>query len=242
MDRGTNARKMVMGEDIPMPLGYIGLKCRSRMQRETQTIEQGLVEEKAFFRRHPVYSSIPARYFCSESLAQKISNVFLSNLKSQLSCIIQDIKNKMYDCQNKLKNLDLQYSLLDKDETDRVWLLITKFIESLKQSLHEQEVADIELASNLKNSRAHTVRSLFSELYKAYRASEYRASAEYSDSDIEKIMVRAERDIFGFSDPFLDLLDPQLEKLREPALILTDSISNLLKGETIIMIEKIFSR
>ena len=29
MDRGTNARNMLMGVDITLKLGYVGVKCRS---------------------------------------------------------------------------------------------------------------------------------------------------------------------------------------------------------------------
>lgn len=29
MDRGTNAKRMLMGQDVPLRLGYIGVKNRS---------------------------------------------------------------------------------------------------------------------------------------------------------------------------------------------------------------------
>jgi dynamin 1-like protein len=31
MDRGTNARKLIMGEEVPLRLGYIGVKNRNQL-------------------------------------------------------------------------------------------------------------------------------------------------------------------------------------------------------------------
>lgn len=75
MDRGTDAIKMLTGEDIPLRLGYVGVKnryffggsdgrvtrrCRSQADiRENMRVKEALQHEKEWFESHPKYNKLP---------------------------------------------------------------------------------------------------------------------------------------------------------------------------------------
>ena len=80
-------------------------------------------------------------------------------------------------------------------------------------------------------------------MYKVYH--NYNATADYTDQDIEKAIMLHEGDtIPGFPsvDVFIYLIQPQLEKLREPALDLLQDVYMMLEQMAQGIVEKIFSR
>lgn len=59
MDRGTDARKMIMNKEIPLRLGYIGVKGRSQEDvNNKMSVKDSLVSEVNYFDSHPKYRHI----------------------------------------------------------------------------------------------------------------------------------------------------------------------------------------
>lgn len=59
MDSGTNAKSMLMGMDVPLKLGFVGIKNRSQQDIINKVkVQQALVMERDFFRKHPIYSTM----------------------------------------------------------------------------------------------------------------------------------------------------------------------------------------
>lgn len=59
MDRGTNAVDTLLGRNIPLRLGFVGLVSRSQHDINTgKTIKKMLSDEQKFFGEHPAYSSL----------------------------------------------------------------------------------------------------------------------------------------------------------------------------------------
>ena len=47
MDRGVDARKMLMGEEVPLRLGYVGVKNRSQLDINQDTkVKKALQAER----------------------------------------------------------------------------------------------------------------------------------------------------------------------------------------------------
>jgi dynamin 1-like protein len=60
MDRGTNAKNMLSGKDVPLRLGYVGVKNRSQADiNENMAVKDAVEREKLYFATHPVYSTLP---------------------------------------------------------------------------------------------------------------------------------------------------------------------------------------
>lgn len=60
MDRGTNAKRMLSGQDVPLRLGYIGVKNRSQQDiNDGMSVKEAIEREKMWFSTHPIYSTMP---------------------------------------------------------------------------------------------------------------------------------------------------------------------------------------
>lgn len=58
MDQGTDAATMLRGEDVPLRLGYVGVKMRSQQDIvNKKPVKDSLKDEKDWFENHRVYSS-----------------------------------------------------------------------------------------------------------------------------------------------------------------------------------------
>ncbi len=85
---------------------------------------------------------------------------------------------------------------------------------------------------------------MFHSLYKDM-GREYSATKEYTDFDIEKAIIMHEGDtIAGFPsvDVFIYLVQPQLEKLKDPAIDLLQDVYNYLEVLSKDIVDRIFVR
>lgn len=77
MDRGTDARNLLMNKgEVPLKLGYVGIKNRSQADiNEKKTVQQSIEDEKMYFSRSPIYSSLPIECLGTTSLVNKMTKV-----------------------------------------------------------------------------------------------------------------------------------------------------------------------
>jgi dynamin 1-like protein len=106
MDRGTNAKRMLTGADVPLRLGYVGVKNRSQQDiLDNMTVKDAIEREKAYFATHPVYSTMPPGLLGTEVLSQKLTKVMFTHIKHNLPEIAKEIKEKQRDIEDRLKDL-----------------------------------------------------------------------------------------------------------------------------------------
>ncbi len=59
MDQGTDAASMLRGDDVPLRLGYVGVKMRSQQDIvNKKPVKDSLKDEKDWFENHRVYSNL----------------------------------------------------------------------------------------------------------------------------------------------------------------------------------------
>jgi replication fork clamp-binding protein CrfC len=96
MDRGTNAKNMIMGKDVQLRLGYVGVKNRSQEDiNNSMGVISALEAEKIYFSKHPVYSTMPQNVLGTEALTQKLSTVMFHHIRAFLPKIIKEISEKV---------------------------------------------------------------------------------------------------------------------------------------------------
>lgn len=106
MDRGTNAKKIILGEEIPLRLGYVAVKNRSQEDiNNSVRVEKALQEEKEFFASHPVYSTMQQGHLGTEVLTQKLTHVMFNHIKGFLPEIMRETMYRIKECDDKLKEL-----------------------------------------------------------------------------------------------------------------------------------------
>jgi replication fork clamp-binding protein CrfC len=90
MDRGTDASKMIMNQEIPLRLGYVGIKNRSQEDINNKVkVSVALNKEEEYFRNHPVYRNIDSRHVGTRSLTKKLTEVLERNINKHLQSILK---------------------------------------------------------------------------------------------------------------------------------------------------------
>lgn len=70
MDKGTNAKRMLSGQDVPLRLGYVGVKNRSQQDIiDNMSVKDSIEREKLYFATHPVYSTMPPNMLGTDLLS-----------------------------------------------------------------------------------------------------------------------------------------------------------------------------
>ncbi|XP_028787477.1 dynamin-related protein 3A [Neltuma alba] len=84
MDRGTDARNLLLGKVIPLRLGYVGVVNRSQEDiLMNRSIKDALVAEEKFFRSRPIYSGL-AESCGVPQLAKKLNQILAQHIKAVL--------------------------------------------------------------------------------------------------------------------------------------------------------------
>jgi replication fork clamp-binding protein CrfC len=82
MDKGTDASSMLTNEEIPLRLGYVGVKGRSQHDIKNKVkVRDALKEEAKYFSEHPIYSSLPADVVGTTSLVDKLTKVLYTLIR-----------------------------------------------------------------------------------------------------------------------------------------------------------------
>ena len=90
MDRGTDAKKTLMNEEVPLRHGYIGVVNRTFQDiRNKVPIGVGLKNEAKFFHSHRKYRDLPRMVLGTKALRNKLSDLLVENIKRSLLITIQ---------------------------------------------------------------------------------------------------------------------------------------------------------
>lgn len=85
MDKGTNARKMLMNQEIPLKLGYIGVRNRCQQDIiDKVSVKVATEHEAEYFAKHPVYSTLAPGIVGAKSLTSKLTTVMFHHIRSFL--------------------------------------------------------------------------------------------------------------------------------------------------------------
>ena len=104
MDKGTNARRMILGQDIPMKLGYVGVKGRSQQDIfDKVSVKKALEAEKQFFATHSAYANFPPGHLGIDVLIQKLTKILYEHIRNYLPEIVKEINNRIKDLEEKMR-------------------------------------------------------------------------------------------------------------------------------------------
>ena len=133
MDRGTDARKMLLGQDVELKLGFVGVKNRSQKDiNDKMRVEKALKAEEEYFSKHPIYASFPQDVLGTKDLTSKLTTILFQHIKKCLPQIIREIEEKLKDCQQKLRELGPGLPRDKKERMHLIWNLLTEYTENFK--------------------------------------------------------------------------------------------------------------
>ena len=217
MDSGTDAKKALMNQEIPLKLGYVGLKNRSKQDLNDRIpMKEAIRKEKDFFNNHPVYKKLPPGYVGVDVLIQKLTKILFKKIREHLPVIIKEINEHIKKSEEELALLGQPLPIDDMGKLNLLWNMLSEYCETYKNVLKGKY--DSKRLSYIKDEGGYKVKSLFKNLLDEYTG-DYKATGKYKDEDINYALTIHEGDsIPGFPsvDAFYYLLRPELEKLREP--------------------------
>ena len=217
MDAGTDARKALMNEEIPLKLGYVGVKNRSKQDLVNKLPMSEMVKkEKEFFRSHPVYKNMPQGYLGTDILIQKLTKIYFKIIRDNLPRIIKAINDRMKEAEDELASLGNPMPIDDAGKMSLLWTMLNEYCNIFRSVLKGK--FDNKRLSFLKDEGGYKIKILYKKLLEEF-TDNFKATAGYKDDDINYALTIHEGDsIPGFPsvDAFTYLLKPQLERLREP--------------------------
>jgi hypothetical protein len=166
MDIGTNAKKILLCEEVKLKLGFIAMKNRSQKDiNEHVSVEDALKREKEFFSNHSVYRTMDKSYFGTDNLVERMKSVFMNHLKKFLPQVYATVKEKLKDCQENLDMLGTGLNSLfnENNKLSFVNCLINEFSEKVEKLLSGKLVNLTENNLNLQ------IRTLYIEFLNSFR-------------------------------------------------------------------------
>ncbi len=92
MDRGTDAKNMIMNKEIPLALGFVGIKNRSQEDINNKVkVSIALNKEEEYFKSHPVYRNLDMRYLGTRALTKRLTEVLEKNINKHLRSILNEV-------------------------------------------------------------------------------------------------------------------------------------------------------
>jgi hypothetical protein len=241
MDQGTNAKKTLMGNEVPLKLGYVAMKNRSQLDIQNKMkVKQALANEKAFFDNHNVYKNMPPGFCGTETLVEKLTVIFFNKIKEHLPDIIKTIKAKIKEAEEELSLLGVPMPIDNVGKMNMLWNMFSEFCESYKNVIKGKY--DSKRLNMLQDEGGYKIKAMFKDLLSEFTG-DYRATKEHSDENINYALTVHEGDsIPGFPsvDAFFYLLKPELEKLREPVFDCLDETYNYMESLSQKLLDRVF--
>jgi GTP-binding protein EngB required for normal cell division len=243
IDEGAHAKEAIMNETIPLKLGYVAVKNRSKQDLINRiSMKDAVKKEKDFFSNHPVYRRLPPGLLGTDVLIQKLTKILFKMIREHLPAIIKAINEQVKRAEEELALLGQPLPVDDVGKLNLLWNMLSEYCETYKNVLKGKY--DSKRLSFVKDEGGYKVKALFKDLLLEYTG-EYKATSAYTDDKINYALTIHEGDsIPGFPsvDAFYYLLKPELEKLREPITECLINVFQYLEVLSAKILEKSFQR
>uniref|UniRef100_A0A0D6R8X3 Dynamin-type G domain-containing protein n=1 Tax=Araucaria cunninghamii TaxID=56994 RepID=A0A0D6R8X3_ARACU len=215
MDRGTDARNFLLGNIVPLRLGYIGIVNRSQEDiNANRSIREALVFEDNFFRSRPVYHSLADRCGVPQ-LAKKLNQILVHHIRAILPDLKARINAQMVSV---VKELSTYGEITDSKSGQGALLLniLTKYTDAFN-SIVEGKNEDMSTAELFGGARIHYIfQSIFVKSLE-----EVDPCDDLTDEDIRTAIQNAtgpKNALFVPEVPFELLVRKQIARLLDPSL------------------------
>ena len=241
MDHGTDCKKVLLGQEVPLKLGYVAMKNRSQKDiKENMKVKDALIKEKEFFEKHQIYSKMPPGYCGTKTLVDKLTDIFFKKIKEHLPDIIKQIKSKIKEAEEELNLLGNAMPVDNVGKMNMLWNMFSEYCDSYKNVIKGK--FDQKRVLNMHDEGGFKIKEFFKDFLSEFTG-DYRATKDYSDDNISYALTIHEGDsIPGFPsvDAFFYLLKPELEKFREPVFDCLNDTYNYMESLSFKIIDRTF--
>ena len=243
MDPGTDARKILLNQEIPLKLGYVGVRNRSKQDLINKlSMAETIRKEREFFKSHPVYKNLPSGHLGTDVLINKLTKIYFRMIRENLPRIVKSINERVKTAEEELASLGQPMPTDDAGKMSMLWNMINEYCDIFRNVL--QGKCNNKRLSFLDGEGGFKIKILFKKLLEDFTG-DYKATKSYTDENINYALTIHEGDsIPGFPsvDAFIYLLRPQLEKLKDPIEECFQNVFQYLDFLSGKILEKTFTR
>jgi hypothetical protein len=214
MDRGTDCKKILLNEEIPLKRGYVAVKNRSQQDiLDNITVQDALGKEKEYFRTNPLYRNMNQyEYFGTDVMIEKLKIMFFEHLQNFMPKIYEELKYKMRECEEELSKFGTDYINYQTDTSKAQYIttLLNIFIDNMERIFSGKMPT---ISENLTN---FNLRLAYNEFLRDYKDN-YEPGDKMDNKTIIRIIQLTEGDrLSGFpeSEVINTLLEDDLENIR----------------------------
>ncbi|VAH83707.1 unnamed protein product [Triticum turgidum subsp. durum] len=217
MDRGTDARNFLLGNVIPLRLGYVGVVNRSQQDINSDvSVKQALAREESFFRTHPAYNGL-AKHCGIPQLAKKLNQILVQHIRT----ILPGLKARI---SSQLTAIAKEHAFYGDQAGQGAKLLniLAKYCDAFSSMVEgkNEDISTIELSGG---ARIHYIfQSIFVKSLEGVDPCE-----DVTDEDIRMAIQNAtgpRSALFVPEVPFEVLVRRQISRLLDPSLQCADFI------------------
>ncbi|BAM42235.1 dynamin [Theileria orientalis strain Shintoku] len=245
MDKGANAVSMLQNDEVPLRLGYTGVKNRSQKDvLDGVTIKQALENERKFFSEHKDYCTLNPSLWGIDSLVQKLTNVLLRHISGVLPELRVEVVSKQNSVRERLAILGEKAPSDARERLELLWQLIGEFVDVFGGAIRGRFVRRLHEFLDADAVSSVQIRSIFNDLLDNFVGVD--PFDKVSDYDIDQAIRIHEGDSLpGFPSPdtFEYLMLPQLQSIV-PSIqdCLVDKVYGTLELLSFKVAEKVFGR
>ncbi|XP_058222265.1 dynamin-related protein 3A-like [Rhododendron vialii] len=215
MDRGTNARNFLLGNIVPLRLGYVGVVNRSQEDiNKNRSIAEALAYEEQFFHDNPIYNGLADRCGIPQ-LAKKLNQILEQHIQTVLPGLKAELNSHLLLVVKELRTYG--EAMESKAEQGAVLLnILTKYCEAFSAMVDgkSQEMSTKELFGG---ARIHYIfQSIFVKSLE-----EVDPCDDLTNEDIRTAIQNAtgpRNALFVPEVPFEVLVRRQIARLLDPSL------------------------
>ncbi|XP_010447212.1 PREDICTED: dynamin-related protein 3A-like isoform X1 [Camelina sativa] len=215
MDKGTDARNLLLGNVVPLRLGYVGVvnRCQEDILLN-RTIKDALIAEEKFFRSRPAYHGLTDRLGIPQ-LAKKLNQILVQHIK----VLLPDLKSRISNALVATAKEHQSYGEITESRAGQGALLLnflSKYCEAYSSLLEgkSEEMSTSELSGG---ARIHYIfQSIFVKSLE-----EVDPCEDLTDDDIRTAIQNAtgpRSALFVPDVPFEVLVRRQISRLLDPSL------------------------
>ncbi|CAN6911378.1 unnamed protein product [Brassica oleracea] len=215
MDRGTDARNLLLGKVVPLRLGYVGVvnRCQEDILLN-RSVKEALSAEEKFFRSRPAYHGLADRLGIPQ-LAKKLNQILVQHIKA----LLPDLKSRISNALVATAKEHQSYGEITESTAGQGAILLnflSKYCEAYSSLLEgkSEEMSTSELSGG---ARIHYIfQSIFVKSLE-----EVDPCEDFTDDDIRTAIQNAtgpRSALFVPDVPFEFLVRRQISRLLDPSL------------------------
>eukprot|EP00917_Polyrhabdina_sp_WS-2016_P001105 GHVP01002196.1.p1 GENE.GHVP01002196.1~~GHVP01002196.1.p1 ORF type:complete len:754 (+),score=140.41 GHVP01002196.1:343-2604(+) len=245
MEQGTDASRMLNGDDIHLRLGFVGVRNRGTKDvASAKSIISALEDEDEYFNNHPIYRRMNKELLGTRNLVSKLTTVLYKHIKKDLPQIKRELTEQQQEWMDKEERIGRGVPLEKSSRDHFIWILVNDFTEIFSNTIRGK----FDTRIDRYGIRAETVsgaeiRTIFYSLL--IEESERQITDEISDEIIDKAVKNHEGDnLPGFpsADTFEHLLRPYLNQLPSPVFDCLDQIQEKIINFNFYISKSVFGR